>query len=174
MPKEQKRWCNQCNASCGETPNLKRVIDGSLFALACLLAFSCHAAVQSREPVVLSYISPHDMATTIANLKRAISNNNFRFIREQTVDDGFTDSPNGKQVILYFCNFDLLHDAFQREKHIGFMLPCRVTVTEVDGRVTIWARNPKYTGALTDRATLRELCDKVKSAYIAVIEEATL
>lgn len=132
-------------------------------------------ADDSQEPPVLIYESPYAFEKTISNLKGAIARNNFRFIREQMVDDGFVDGEkHARHYALYFCNFGLLDQALRNDKRIGFMLPCRITVSEINGSVRISALNPKLMSQFVGEDRMDGLCDRVKEGYEMIIEEATL
>ena len=65
------------------------------------------------EPLTISYDSPYSVDETVDALQRAAVGKNFRIIRVQTLENGLfdPDHENHKQVIVYFCNFQLLNDA---------------------------------------------------------------
>lgn len=53
-------------------------------------------------------------------------------------------------------------------------LPCRVTVTEVDGKVMVTAINPMYLSRLFNNDELNEYCEKMHEVYTTILEDATL
>lgn len=122
------------------------------------------------------YESPYDMKETIAALKRAILGENFRIIRVQTLDSGLVEKSqeDHHKIIIYFCNFKLLNDALAVDPRVGLFLPCRVTVVERQGKVLVYALNPKRLSYLFNNAELNKLCDYMSEVYISIIEEATL
>ncbi len=129
-----------------------------------------------RNKLASVYESPYDMKETIAALKRAIIGENFRIIRIQNLDSGLVDEAqeDTHKVIIYFCNFQLLNDALAVDPRVGLFLPCRVTVVEKDGKVLVYALNPKRLSYLFNNAELNKLCEGMSETYISIIEEATL
>ncbi len=128
------------------------------------------------SPVLVAK-SPYGLEQTIANLKAAAEGNNFRVIREQSLDYGLVDNEdeNRSQRILYFCNFDMLHEALAVDKRVGVFLPCQVNVIELDDGVYVIAPNPKVISmAYIDNSELAPACSRLQDAYNAILEEATL
>lgn len=125
---------------------------------------------------VISFESPYDLQTTIKNISKAAIGKNFRIIREQTLDQGLVEEgkENKKQVIVYFCNFQLLYDALAVDPRVGLFLPCRVTAVEENGKVTVYAVNPKRLSRLFNNYELDRLCTEMHDTYTSIIEEATL
>lgn len=135
------------------------------------------AKLAEIESPVIARNSPHDLKTTVENIKQAVSNNNFFYGRVQTLDYGFTtpEHENPKQVIVYFCNVSLLNQALLIDPRIGMFLPCRITVLEQsDGKVVVMSVNPKLLSVLFNNAELNPLCDQMRQSYITIMEEATL
>lgn len=124
----------------------------------------------------LSYASPYDMKTTIANIKKAIIGANFRLIRIQYLNEGMVakGKENRHQVVIYFCNFDLLNEALAIDPRVGLFLPCRVTVVAHKGKVQVLAINPQRLSALFNNAELNQLCDRMHGVYQSILEESTL
>lgn len=133
-------------------------------------------ALSGTEHTILRFESPHDMQTTIDNVKRAAVGKNFRIIRVQALNHGFVEAgkENNKQTIIYFCNFQLLNEALAVDPRVGLFLPCRVTVVEHKGKVEVIAINPKYLSRIFNNAELNKLCNAMDSMYKEIIEESTL
>ncbi len=131
--------------------------------------------LETDEPVIV-VDSPYDLATTIENVKRAATSNNFVFIREQDLDSGI--APEGKenprQHIVYFCNFGFLNRALATDPRVGLFLPCRVTVVEDGGKVKMMTVNPKRLSKIFNNTELNEMCDEMTKQYRAILEEAAL
>jgi cytochrome c oxidase cbb3-type subunit 3 len=53
-------------------------------------------------------------------------------------------------------------------------LPCRATITESDGQVTVSTINPEYLGHLFNNDELDDYCKRMRGIYEAILEEATL
>lgn len=134
------------------------------------------AKILETSAAVLSMDSPYDLKTTVENIKRAIGNNNFVFIREQKLDAGLV--PEGKETptehIVYFCNFGMLNQALATDPRVGLFLPCRITVVEREGKVKMMVPNPKRLSRIFNNSELNELCDQVTKMYQAIMEEASL
>lgn len=127
------------------------------------------------EPLSISYESPYSVEETVEALKRAAIGRNFRIIRTQMLEDGLfpEQQQNPKQVIVYFCNFDLVNRALAIDPRVGLFLPCRVTVYEEGDTVKVVAINPKRLAHLFNNAELNRLCEDMAKTYTNIIEEAT-
>jgi cytochrome c oxidase cbb3-type subunit 3 len=134
------------------------------------------AAHGNNELPSITVESPYSMEETVENLKQAIISQNFLLIRTDTLEHGLVehDQENQKQKILHFCNFKFLFDALAVDPRVGMFLPCRVTVTEQDGKVKISVINPLYLSHLFNNAELDEYCKRMRAVYLGILEEATL
>ena len=128
------------------------------------------------EPLTVVYESPYPIEETVESIKQAAIGKNFKIIRVQTLDDGLVpkDKENKKQVIIYFCNFELLNKALAVDPRVGLFLPCRATVVERNGKVEVLAINPKRLSYLFNNAELNKLCSGMQDTYDSILEEATL
>ena len=129
-----------------------------------------------NEPLVITHESSEPLAVVIENIKRASQGKNFRLIREQTMDDGFVEKgkESKKEVIIYFCNFNLLNEALAVDSRVGLFLPCRVTAYERDGKTYVTSINPKRLSKLFNNSELDLLCEQMYQMYNEIMEEATL
>lgn len=134
------------------------------------------AEVLSVEKPVIVRESSYDLKTTVNNLRQAITSNNFFVGREQSLEYGLTtpDKENPHQVILYFCNISLLNQALSVDPRVGLFLPCRISVVEHKGKVTLMSVNPEVLSKLFNNSELNELCKQMRQNYINIMEEATL
>ena len=128
------------------------------------------------EEKVLVYESSYTLKETVENLENALVGQNFIHIRTDTLEHGLVPEgeENPKQVILHFCNFKFLFEALAVDPRVGLFLPCRVTVTERQGKVEVSAINPKYLSHLFNNAELDSYCSRMRDVYISIIEDATL
>jgi cytochrome c oxidase cbb3-type subunit 3 len=124
----------------------------------------------------ISIESSYTLEETIENLKDAIVSQNFVLIREDHLEHGLVKEgeEDPSEVILHFCNFKFLYEALAVDPRVGMFLPCRVTVTEVDGKVMVSAINPLYLSRLFNNDELSEYCEKMHAVYATVLEDATL
>lgn len=124
---------------------------------------------------VISYESPHTLEETVALIQRAVIGKNFRIIRKQYLNQGLADKglENKKQVMIYFCNFNLLNRALAIDPRVGLFLPCRITAVEVNGKVTVMASNPLYMSRFFNNKELNKLCQELHQVYADIIEEST-
>jgi cytochrome c oxidase cbb3-type subunit III len=129
----------------------------------------------SESPVIM-VDSPYGLEETVANLKQAITDQNFTLIRTDYLDHGLVEEgkENKKQVALHFCNFGFLFKALSVDPRVGMFLPCRVTVIEKDGKVQVSTINPKRLGKLFNNHELDEYCDEMFEVYSTLLEDATL
>ena len=120
--------------------------------------------------------SSYSLEETIENLEGAIVSQNFILIRTDTLEHGLTAEceEDSKQIILHFCNFSFLYEALKVDPRIGLFLPCRVTVTERNGKVMLTTINPLYLSRLFNNNELDEYCRQMRDVYSAILEDATL
>ena len=130
----------------------------------------------ATESAIITAESPYTIEETTENLKQAIITQNFVLIRTDTLEHGLVEKgqENESQVILHFCNFRFLYQALAVDPRVGMFLPCRVTVTEKDGKVIISTINPLYLSHLFNNAELDEYCKRMRKVYLDIMEEATL
>lgn len=130
---------------------------------------------ESVSPVLVLE-SSYDLKTTVENVKAAAIAANYRIIRVQELDKGLVkegkESP--KEVVIYFCNFGLLNNMLALDPRVGIFLPCRVTVVEREGKVSVMSINPRHMSALYNNAELDKACDEMTAIYETILEEATL
>ena len=81
---------------------------------------------------------------------------------------------NKQQVVLHFCNFKFLFEALAIDPRVGIFLPCRVTVTEKEGKVQVATINPMRLSSLFNNDELQEACEEMTSIYEAILEDAVL
>ncbi len=132
-----------------------------------------------KEEVIAAVItaeSPYTIEETIENLKMAITDQNFTLIRTDFVEHGLVEEgkENKKQVVLHFCNFNFLYQALAIDPRVGIFLPCRVTVTEHDGKVQVATINPMRLSGLFNNDELQAACEEMTGIYQAIIEDAVL
>jgi len=120
--------------------------------------------------------SSYSLQETIENLEGAIVSQNFILIRTETLEHGLIaeGEEDSKEIILHFCNFSFLYEALKLDPRVGMFLPCRVTVTERDGKVMVTTINPLYLSRLFNNNELDEYCRQMYDVYSAILEDATL
>jgi len=128
------------------------------------------------EPLTMVYEAHDTLDHVVENIKRAAVGRNFRLIRVQHLDYGFVpeDKESKKEVIVYFCNFDLLNQALAIDPRVGLFLPCQVTAYEQNGVVKVTTINPKRLSHLFNNNELDKLCDQMHQIYSDILDEATL
>ncbi|MEJ2360209.1 MAG: c-type cytochrome [Gammaproteobacteria bacterium] len=129
-----------------------------------------------NEPMTMVYEASQSLDKVVAAIKRAAIGRNFKIIRVQTMDSGFVppDKESKKEVIVYFCNFELLNKALAIDPRVGLFLPCRVTAYEQNGVVKVAAINPKRLSHMFNNNELNKLCDHMYQVYSDILDEATL
>ena len=112
----------------------------------------------------------------MANLKQAITDQNFTLIRTDYLEHGLVaeGKENKKQVVLHFCNFGFLFEALAIDPRVGMFLPCRVTVIEKNDKVQLSTVNPKRLSELFNNHELDDSCRQMHEVYKTLLEDATL
>lgn len=128
------------------------------------------------EPASIIVESPYSFDETVENVKRAIVGSNFVHIRDQALNFGFNTKPDetSKQTMIYFCNFSFLYEALKIDPRVGMFLPCRITVTESNGKVQMMSINPKHLSQLFNNNELDESCTQMHDLYTDILEDASL
>jgi len=129
-----------------------------------------------QESLTMVYEAHDSLENVVENIKRAAIGKNFKIIRVQNLDNGLVpaDKESKKQVIVYFCNFELLNKALAIDPRVGLFLPCRVTAYEQNGVVKVVAINPKRLSHLFNNNELDKLCNQMQKVYSDILDEATL
>lgn len=116
------------------------------------------------------------MDQALADLKQAITNNNYVFIRQQNVDNGLINpaQENSRVIFVYFCNFGLLDQALKIDRRVGVFLPCKITLIQTPHGVAMIAVNPKQVSKHLNDQRLNEICDQLARDYRRILEEASI
>ena len=150
----------------------------SLLLVVGLIVTTTSVADQSRDQPtsLLTVTTTKSMQQTLADLKDAIANNNYVFIRQQNIDSRLTDvaRENGQVILVYFCNFNMLDRALKKDSRVGVFLPCRITLIQKSGYIEMVAINPKVIGKQLNEKNLNGLCDQLSHDYSQILEEAAL
>ena len=127
------------------------------------------------EPAVIVRMSPYDMDKTVERLKEAIGGANMRLIRTESFDQTFSEEgrENKHHMVIDSCDFNFLNQALKIDPRVGLFLPCRFTLSERDGKVSVSAINPKRLSEIFNNSELNRLCDKMFHVYEGILEEAT-
>ena len=144
-------------------------------------AFEDHAPtvepLDPEERPTHVYESPYDFATTVDNVKQALSGANFRIFPDRLLEQGLTDefSVNKRQIGIRFCNFNVLYGMLKIEPRLGIVLPCRITIMErEDGEVVLVVPNLRVVSRWFNNDELAGLWDDMEESFTEIIDEATL
>jgi cytochrome c oxidase cbb3-type subunit III len=135
-----------------------------------------HVVTDTIKAPLLIHESPYSLIDTVEQVKRAITGQNYKLIRQQTLDrDSDANQQSAvKEIILYFCNFNKLDMALKLDKRAGLFLPCRISIIERDGKVYMMTVNPKEFNSLFQNQKLDKLCEELYQDYLTILEEASL
>lgn len=127
------------------------------------------------EPAVIVRISPYGMDKTVERLKEAIGGANMRLIRTESFDQAFSEEGGGNKhhMVIDSCDFNFLNQALKIDPRVGLFLPCRFTLSERNGKVSVSTINPKRLSEIFNNSELNRLCDKMYHVYEGILEEAT-
>lgn len=127
------------------------------------------------ESPVLAYISPYSFDKTIEKIKAAVASKKYKLVRDQALNHGFVPTKNESKThtMVYFCNYEIIYDALAIDPRIGMFLPCRITVTEDQGRVKVMTINPKRLSQLFNNDELDQACEGMYETYSSILREAT-
>lgn len=147
----------------------------------CVLALTvapearCTEGREEIQPLI-AVTTTKTMQKALADVKTAITSNNYVFIREQSINSRLTvtGAENSKVIIVYFCNFYMLSRALKMESRVGVFLPCRITLIQKSGHVQMVAINPKFVSSQLNEQRLNKICKQLNHDYRAILEEASL
>ncbi len=128
------------------------------------------------DEAVLMFESSYSVEETIENIKQAALGYNFRYIREQTLNQGFVDKAeeSNAEYLIYFCNFTFLNQALSIDPRIGMFLPFRATIVKKGDTVLVMTVNPDYLCSMFNNDELKQSCEFMSEKYEAMLEESTL
>ena len=128
----------------------------------------------ANQSPILSYQSSSSFKETIENVKQAIVSANFVLIRVQNLESKLVPAAeeDSHKVVIYFCNFHLIDELLKIDPRIGVFLPCRITVTEINGQVQLQSVNPKILTHLFNNDELEQACEEMASMYRNVMEDS--
>jgi len=149
-----------------------------LFAVLAMSVASPGQCAQEHEDAqpLITVTTTKSMQQALADVKTAILNHNYVFIRKQDIDSHLiTTKQEGRKVILvYFCNFSMLHQALQLEKKVGVFLPCKITLVQKAGHIEMLAINPKFISQRLRDKRFSDICKQLSRDYRAILEEASI
>ena len=140
------------------------------------LVHSAAAIASEEEPMLNVFLKGRDIEQVSESLIQAINNNNFSFIRQQSIDSHLVPvEREARSVrIIYFCNFDLMSLALAIDTRTAEFLPCRITLTETAGGVEMTAVNPAWVSGRLGNDRLHEYCRQMKKDYLTIMNEGAL
>lgn len=147
-----------------------------LKTLPLLLSFFIGLAQAAESALLTRFVSGRSLDEVTATLKQAITSHNFTFVREQAIDSRLVPVDwEAKSVrIVYFCNFNMMDAALQRDLRTAQIMPCRVTLIEGKLGVELVAVNPAWVSEQWNAPDLQPHCLRLKQDYLAILEEAAL
>lgn len=150
-------------------------ITACLLGLAILPRARGEAGLDELAPF-LQVRSDKSMQQALSDLKAAIADNNYVYIREQSIDSRLTRpaDENRNVVFVYFCNFGMLDRALKVDSRVGVFLPCRVTLIQRADGVDMIVLDPKLISRQLNDGRLDDICDQLTQDYRKILEEASM
>lgn len=147
----------------------------SLWALTLAGPARAEVGATAAEPLLVVRVDK-TMPQAVSDLQDAIADHNFVFIRKQDIYGqlGKTKAQEGHVVLVYFCNFYMLHHALKQDLRVGVFLPCKITLIQKKGYVELVAINPQAISQQMREPRLHSLCSKLARDYGAILREAQL
>lgn len=157
---------------------------GNKFLLVCLLCLSglcatasTYASQNDKQPMPLLVVkTAKSMKLALADLKEAIADHNYVFIRQQNIDSRLTEAgaENGEVILVYFCNFRMANRALKTDPRVGVFLPCKITLIQKAGYIQLVAINPQAISGQLQQSDLKPICDQLTRDYSKILEEASI
>ncbi len=120
-------------------------------------------------------ISPYSVPETVTRLKKAVVDNGFSVQFEIDLSANFakknlTAPPT---AILGVCNAVHAHAMLAEDPRVLGQLPCRIAVTERDGRTLITWLDPKMIGEFYEGERSAQIAGEVAKAMDTMVVDAT-
>lgn len=149
---------------------------GLLFIFFLGLASPVVATASEEQPMLNVFLKGRNIEQASESLIQAINNNNFSFIRQQSIDSRLVPAEREAKSarIIYFCNFDLMSRALAIDTRTAEFLPCRITLTETADGVEMTAVNPAWVSSRLGNERLHEYCQRMKQDYLTIMSEGAL
>jgi cytochrome c oxidase cbb3-type subunit 3 len=156
---------------------------GKSLLLVCLCLFGLLASApslanedQGQAAPLLVVRTFKTMDEALFDLKNAIADRNYVFIRQQNVDSRLTHSATENQevVLVYFCNFHMADRALKIDPRVGVFMPCKITLIRRADHIQMVAINPHMMSKQLQRAELGEICKQLTRDYKSILKEASL
>lgn len=128
----------------------------------------------TNEPPILIRTSKYNVTETTERVKDVMTRYNLRIIRSVPFNQGMVESKdeNSEQRIIDGCDFGFLNKALAVDPRVGLFLPCRVTITQHQGKVMVMTINPKRLSYIFNNAELNDLCEEMSKLYNDLLDEA--
>lgn len=145
-----------------------------LLFLASALALA--SPVEEEPPLLTRTLPGKTLDEAVADLRRAIENNNYSFVRQQAVDSRLVpqDWEVRSVLVVYFCSFAKMDRTLRMDTRAAALMPCRVTMIETGSGVELIAVNPVWQTQSWENPPLHNECRTLKADYLAIFEEASL
>ena len=145
----------------------------------CALMLASATSLLAKKPsdsmkyIVTTSKSVEDAAAAV---EKAAKENKFGVLHihdiQATLKKKGIDFANGCKV-LEICNPQQAAKVLSEDMDLNFLLPCRISVYEKDGRTHIGMVRPTaLLGAFSDAAALKEVAEAVEAASIKIIDSA--
>jgi len=130
---------------------------------------------QTRPQMEKEAISPYSVPETVTRLKKAVVDNGFSVQFEIDLSANFakknlTAPPT---AILGVCNAVHAHAMLAEDPRVLGQLPCRIAVTERDGRTLITWLDPKMIGEFYEGERSAQIAGEVAKAMDTMVVDAT-
>lgn len=118
--------------------------------------------------------SPYSFEQTIHNLTEAIVGNNMRVLGQLSHEKGLVEKnlEDKTRIHINTCRFSRLDAALKIDPRFGVLLPCRISVAETDGRVSLYAANPLWFARVFNNIALQGILADMHGTYVEILEEA--
>ncbi len=127
------------------------------------------------ESPVLVFNSKHTFEKTLENIKKAVEKQKYHLVEDEIFNQvkAPVTADSKTRTMVYFCNFETIYDALAIDPRIGMFLPCRITVSEHNGRIQAMSINPRRLSQLFNNDELDLACERMHDTYSAIMKEAT-
>jgi uncharacterized protein (DUF302 family) len=141
-----------------------------------LLAATSLVAEQTSDSMKYIVTTSKSVEDATAAVEKAAKENKFGVLHihdiQATLKKKGIEFPNGCKV-LEICNPQQAAKVLNEDMDLNFLLPCRISVYEKDGKTHIGMVRPTaLLGAFSDAASLKEVAEEVEAASIKIIDSA--
>lgn len=115
----------------------------------------------------------NDFTEVVEIIKTSIAENSFKILHIHDVQATLAgkEIEHSPYLIVEFCRAPAAKQVLDSNPMIGLMLPCKIIIFEVDGKVTVSAIRPTIISRLFPETDLGDLPERIEADIVRVVDK---